>query len=468
MVNRNKKAKLANKNRRPAAVNRKQPRRRARARPPRKPRMNMGERIGATLGGFAQNALAPYMQPFSHIFGSGDYEIVHNTLVDPHSYFVDGAEQVPMMGSGKDVFRVRHREYLADIHSSTVYANNVYDINPGLERTFPWLASVAGQFEQYKIVGMTVDYISTSATSLVSGTNVAMGTVAIATQYNSLSPPFSNLQQLLNYQFATSCKPSENLIHAVECDPSQTPSLPLYVRQGAVTSGDLRLYDLGQINVATFGSQSTSVIGQLWVSYDLILIKPKLGDSGTLVTPMFMGTFYGSVPAARYSDSYPLGDSHLIRFDNIGITVTTTVVTVGSLTTSIAFDDIVTGSYLVSVSYQGSGPILTPIVGATNSVNITHTGLDIQNGTFAVTTANPFGQQIVANAIGATGTLNFGYHFIIRPNLATQVPMKLNFVADSGWNLPPSVNSVVDIVITPFNQSLGPLRAQQLEPVPAA
>jgi len=414
---------------------------------------SIGQRIGAGVGGYLQNAAVNYLAPgFNHLLGFGDYEVVHNTLTKPGSYIVNGAEQVPMMGSGMDgSFRVQHREFLTNISSSVGFSNLIYDINPGLVETFPWISAIAAQFEQYKIMGMTVDYVSTSATSLVSGTNVAMGSVSIATQYNSLSPPFSNLQQLLNYQFATSCKPSENLCHAIECDPGQTPSLPLYVRTGAVTSGDLRLYDLGQVNVATYGSQAVSVIGQLWISYDVMFLKPKLGDSATSLTPMYFGTYYPSTVATRFSDNNPLCDQVIVRYDNIGITTTFTPLGAGRTSCTLSFDDFVTGNYLVTVVWTGSGPPTA----AMNMGSIAHSGLNLLSQ-FGVSTSNTFGKQFVQFPTGDTESSVAGVSFVISPTgLPTAPKMSILFSANTLWSLPASANSVVDVLITPYNSNIG-------------
>jgi len=132
------------------------------------------------------------------------------------------------MGVDSGIVVLKHREFLGVINSSTEFVTNTYDINPGLDNTFPWASGIARQFQQYSIKAMVVEYISTSATSLVSGTNTALGQIAIGTQYDSLSPEFRNLNDMLNSQWATSTKISSDLLHPIECQKSQTTASFVY------------------------------------------------------------------------------------------------------------------------------------------------------------------------------------------------------------------------------------------------
>ena len=183
-------------------------------------------------------------------------------------------------------FVVRHKEYLGDITSSgTAGAGNVvvYPLQPGLNTSFPWLAGIANSFQEYKINGMLVEFRSSSGNAVSSG-NTALGEVVLSTTYNAASPFTSSSSKtvLMNEEFAVSCKPSECMIHAIECAPSQTPLTKLYTRSAAggvnpAASGtDIRMYDLGVLAVGTYGQQAASVnLGELWISYEVLLYKPR-------------------------------------------------------------------------------------------------------------------------------------------------------------------------------------------------
>lgn len=173
---------------------------------------------------------------------------------------------------------VRHREYVADIGGTINFTNRNFALNPGLNGTFPWLSQVAAAFEQYRFRGLIWEFRSTSADSVINAQpNVGMGTVIMATQYNSLDPGFTNKIEMENYEYANSCKPACSFIHPVECALHQTPNTPLYIRTGGIpTQSDERLYDMGNFNIATSGlAADGGVIGELWVTFEIELFKPK-------------------------------------------------------------------------------------------------------------------------------------------------------------------------------------------------
>lgn len=223
-------------------------------------------RVGATIKGF------------------GEYKIGSNTILG-------GGMSPPMITNSvsNGAVILRHREYIRDIESSQDFKNLVFPLNPGIQRTFPWLAQIAPSFEQYRFRGVVFEFKSNSADVVLSGAaSTALGTVVMATQYDALDPPFDNKFEMSNWEFTTSQKPSRSFMHPVECAKSQTPLTMLYIRTGDPPGGsDLRLYDLGNFNIAVVGMQNvagenaTSTIGELWVSYEVEFYKPKLEEDAT-------------------------------------------------------------------------------------------------------------------------------------------------------------------------------------------
>lgn len=265
-----------------------------------------GSQVGERLGG-----LAHYV---GKIFGSGDY--VQGPGVKTNSMMTD---QAPSFASGGATIRVRHQEYLGDVLSSAT-ANTFdiqsYAINPGISQTFPWLSQVCeSTFQQYRLNGMVFYFKSTSGNALTS-TNTALGQVIMCTDYDSVDAPFTSKQQMENTEFGVSCKPSSNMIHAIECAPQLTSVSEKYVRAyGIPANTDLRLYDMGKFYIATNGCQGTNVnLGELWVSYDVTLIKAIEQPPN-----------YGSPTAVYYlggasKDTQPLGVPRVV-VDQIGMTI---------------------------------------------------------------------------------------------------------------------------------------------------
>lgn len=227
-----------------------------------------GGAIGGALGAVAGQGAHALVKRIS---GFGDYHVSRNALV----YNKDA---VPEFSSNNErCTMIVHREFIQDIIGSTTFNINSFRINPGFVKTFPWLSSIAENYEQYVIQGMVFEFKTTCANAVAS-TNTALGTVVMATQYNSLASNFTSKQQMENYEFSQSSTPSNSILHPIECDPTQTQCGGIFnvTDQVLDNTGDIRLYDIGRFSIATVGMQAAATIGELWVSYKICFLKPKL------------------------------------------------------------------------------------------------------------------------------------------------------------------------------------------------
>lgn len=204
---------------------------------------------------------------------------------------------------------IRHAEYLEDIPSATTFILATYPLNPGMSQTFPWLSRIAQNFEEWLPRGIFFEFKTTSSDMIVTGaTTPALGQISMATQYNSLDSDFTNNVQLLNYENASTCKPSQNLRHYVECKRSQTVMDEMYIRTGPPpTNGDLRLYDLGKTSVSASNMQTNGqMMGQLWISYEIELRKPKIPNEQVIGLSAHWSLSPG-LPGINYTS--PFGDN---------------------------------------------------------------------------------------------------------------------------------------------------------------
>lgn len=244
----------------------------------------LGGMAGAALGGPAGAVIGSFLggklgHLVGQITGFGDYKVQSNSVM-----FGGLSPPYVVNALNKGGIIVRHREYIGDITASSAFVNTAYPINPGQSTTFPWLSGIAANFEQYRMRGCLFEFLSTSSDALLmAATSSALGTVNMATEYDSLEVNFSGKREMLNHEFANSRKPSVSFIHPVECKKDRTPVSELYVRPHGVPSGaDIRLYDLGKFQIATEGMQtSTGTVGELWVTYEVELFKAKY-DIATL------------------------------------------------------------------------------------------------------------------------------------------------------------------------------------------
>lgn len=266
-----------------------------------------------------------------------DYRVMGNTLMSR-------GPPVFQRGQGGTT-TIAHREYLGDVTGSTAFTLAAYNINPGLYDSFPWLSALATNYESYQVLGMIFEFKSTSGNA-VSSANTALGTVIMATDYDTYDGNFTSKQAMEAYQYACSGSPTRDLLHPIECKSSRNPLGNLYIRSGA-PYGDDRLYDLGRFQIATVGMQGSYTVGELWVTYHIKLFKPRIAGSLGVNLPC---THYTSLTSSGggsfYSPSLRPGSTFSLTFPT---------------NNSFVFNRL--GTFLVNLSYIGSTTI--------NAVNIT-------------------------------------------------------------------------------------------------
>jgi len=279
--------------------------------------------------------------------GMGDYQVKTNSIMQDMGITSSGVVPVVSNTGSQRSVRIRHREFIQDVSSSTAFVNSAFQINPSNALCFPWLANIAKNFQEYRMHGLVFTFKSTSADALNS-TNTALGTVIMSTDYNAGNSPFANKSQAENSEFTISCKPSENMLHGVECDPSITVQQGhLYISpngNGTVPANqDIKTYNMGNFQLMTVGSQAVATIGELHVSYDIELIKP-IQLQNTFDAPWF-GSYDPSV-----NSSVPLGDAP----DLYGTLDCSLDLTPGAQKIHFPDYSILGDRYLVSLQWQGS------------------------------------------------------------------------------------------------------------------
>lgn len=333
----------------------------------------MGMGMGSAIGGAIGNGIG-------YFTGSGDYKVQNNACAVP-SY------------RSSDSTTITHREYITDILSGTgtptTFNIQSFSLNPGQPGTYPWLAQIAANYEEYDIQGMLFSFNSTSGNSVAS-TNTTLGTVIMATEYDPTKPAFANKQAMENYHFSTSCKPSENMLHAIECKKTLSPVKQLYIRVGNNTGTDLRWTDFGNFYIATVGCPGAgTVLGELWATYKIKLIKPRLPTTVGLGGQIASGHAYrtGATTAA------PLGTSTTLSSGTLALTFSNTTVS------WIATPNM---NYLISV-YIAAGTSVTGMI-ATSSVGVTGVNIFQNDSAGVFSTGTTTSGQTVTNYVTCTNT----------------------------------------------------------------
>lgn len=181
------------------------------------------------------------------------------------------------MGANGKSCRIRHRElYDASIPGSTAFAiQDVIQLNPGLDTTFPWLAPQARQWEQYVCHGLRVHVIAIAPTS-------TQGTIAVSPSYDASDLDPSTEQQLSNA--VDTVEESVWKTFTVNLNPKTMMALGprRFVRAGA-QAGDIKTFDVGVIYIATNNCVGTDPVAKAWLEYDFEFFAPQN-------SPNFSGT----------------------------------------------------------------------------------------------------------------------------------------------------------------------------------
>lgn len=217
--------------------------------------------------------------------GRGSYT-THPRVDGVNDLIVGGPRSTPTMSTVSDEtgsIVISHTERVADViaPADDKFHVQTFAVNPGVEATFSWLSQIAASFEEYEIIQMIFSYkghemVGSGGTSLDLN-----GQVIAATQHNPKSRPFHDRHAMMAYPHATHCSMNGTLTAGVEADPSKTSGDDhKLVRVGGLRSAeDLRDYDHSRFELALNNTPTDlqgKEVGQLFVSYTVKLIKPKI------------------------------------------------------------------------------------------------------------------------------------------------------------------------------------------------
>lgn len=193
----------------------------------------------------------------------------------------------PQFNGGKPIC-VRHREYLQPIIEVTAFTGTGrYIVQPGLADNFPWLAQIAGSFEQYKIKNLRYVYRNRISTA-------GNAAVYIAMQYDTADPEFKSIDEIMTYGGARSEVVWKDFSYNADLKRSEAYK-KYFVRTDVLSSGqDSQLYDMAYMTICAVGGSAGAYCGDLLVEYDIEFYNPKMN-------PALLGAYgvYGNLSAAN-------------------------------------------------------------------------------------------------------------------------------------------------------------------------
>jgi hypothetical protein len=239
----------------------------------------------------------------------------------------------PQEKSGKNGSRVvRFKEYVQDIPGSVLFGITSFACNPGLSNLFAWLSGQALFYQEYTVKNLKFCFETEKATTL-------SGKVMYAFLQDSSDPAPASKQEML-----------ENLLKASGaiwepfCLPISMKNFPALGKSRFIRSGnlapnlDVKTYDLGQLVVATQGMADTSLVGELYVEYEI-----------ELRTPLQSSAQIASALSAKV-----VGNGTITNVAPYGVTpIITGGLDISATGSTLTFNKV--GQYLVLLEYVGTG-----------------------------------------------------------------------------------------------------------------
>lgn len=198
-------------------------------------------------------------------------------------------------------------EYVTDIAGSIGFTYQRFNINPGLQATFPWLSSIAPSFEFYHFNKLEFVF-RTSCGEVTTAANGLVGKVIMATDHDCHDDPWANKIEA-EQQAGVVSGPTyaKELVLKCQTTGGRLGGMPVtnfFTRhEGIPVGADQNLYDLGIMQLSTTQQNSAGVIGELWVRYDVDLIRPQQLESLSQSFHIF------SYPNATAAVATPFGTS---------------------------------------------------------------------------------------------------------------------------------------------------------------
>jgi hypothetical protein len=309
----------------------------------------IGKRLADITGFTSAGGIGKWLGTgIGSIFGSGDY-----TTIGPQPGYNVLSGQVPKFSTTHATNIVCHREYLGDVTGSTAFTNLQYALNPGMSETFPWLSSIAANYQQYVFHGLIFEFRPLITDFITGG---SPGVIVLTTNYNADQQAYSSRQEAENAEFAVSVKPTLGLVHMIECKTEETQMRLYNVRTGSLAPNiDIKTYDLGLTQVITQNNPA-QVLGELWVSYCVEFFKPVLATVNLLDVTEGVHAYRTNASTAS-----PLGAVGALRSGTL----------VASITANSVIMSVQPGTkYYATVMWTSVGTVTVPGVTTSGTTNL--------------------------------------------------------------------------------------------------
>jgi len=250
----------------------------------------------------------------------------------------------PRIEQKKDSILVSHRELIGNISGAATSAftsNFSLELNPGLIATFPWLATIAQNWETYKFRKLRLCYVTRTGSTTV-------GSVLIAPDYDAADSSPATEQIMSSYANVVENVPWQDINCLLNPSAMHPDGKRKFIRTSGLSANlDIKTYDVGALYVNTVDSTGAAPWGKLWIEYEVELHTPQAQTS------LPVGLSGGKISGGTMSGAMPLGSTATVDANASGISYSNT-------TGAVTFEK--TGTYCIAFSFVGtvmSAPVYT-------------------------------------------------------------------------------------------------------------
>lgn len=302
-----------------------------------------------------------------------------NSTTTPVSFVRGSTSSDPKFSrTSRDKCVITHRELVGNILGQVNAFVTTFQINPGLSQSFPWLATQATGWEQYRFRKLNFEYETRCGTT----TN---GSYYAAIDYDAAdAPPVSEIQ-ISSY---TPCINTAPYLNRTLSARKEQMSVVRYIRAAALSANqDIKTYDIGNLQQLVVDGSANTPWGKLWVDYEVELIQPQANPPPIATTIVSLSN---TTASTSYLPNQPFGNAN---FSNVTSNLDSNVVPI----------------YQFNLGYSGSSGAFSFVLAKGQKyrvswlLDVTSSGLNLSGGSFTVST---FG---IVNAVTSTlagGTTN--------------------------------------------------------------
>lgn len=207
--------------------------------------------------------------------GEGVSAFVQKNPVSVAAAYATGQKtSEPKITASRGHSRIIHRELVASIAGTTAFTiAQTLALNPGIAATFPWLATQAVGWEQYRFNRLDFEYFTRT------GSNVP-GSIMLVPDYDAGDSAPLTEQIASAFEDVVEDAPWKDLCCKLRPRAMHSMGPKKFVRTGPLPAGqDIKTTDVGNLFLATTDGTAVSW-GKLWVEYDIEFFTPQLPPAG--------------------------------------------------------------------------------------------------------------------------------------------------------------------------------------------